>query len=61
MVSTIVLYNELSQMNKIRKLMQRLKVSLETIGNEITAVIEFLLDFRECGFNSAKTDEVEMN
>ncbi|XP_070399913.1 zinc finger MYM-type protein 1-like [Nothobranchius furzeri] len=69
LVSTIVWYNVLFQINKASKILQSPKVSVETIRNEITAVTDFLQDFRECGFNSAKTDareiaeriEVEMN
>ncbi|XP_070411111.1 52 kDa repressor of the inhibitor of the protein kinase-like [Nothobranchius furzeri] len=55
--------------DKAGEILQSPKVSVEIIRNEVTAVTDFLQDFRECGFNSAKTDareiaeriEVEMN
>uniref|UniRef100_A0A8C6WW11 TTF-type domain-containing protein n=1 Tax=Neogobius melanostomus TaxID=47308 RepID=A0A8C6WW11_9GOBI len=63
LVSTIVWYNVLFQINKVSKILQSPNVSVETVRKEITAVTEFLQDFREHGFNAAIADgtEVEMS
>ncbi|KAL1270827.1 hypothetical protein QQF64_029843 [Cirrhinus molitorella] len=55
-VSTIVWYNVLFQTNKVSKILQSPKVSVETAREEIRAVKEFLQEFRNHGFDSAKTD-----
>ncbi len=59
-VSTIVWYNVLFQINKVSKILQSPKVSVETAREEIRAVKEFLQEFRNHGFNSAKTDAREI-
>lgn len=53
-------YNVLSQINKVSKILQSPKVSVETVRKEITAVSEFLQEFREHGFSSATTDAREI-
>uniref|UniRef100_A0A8C6WU32 TTF-type domain-containing protein n=1 Tax=Neogobius melanostomus TaxID=47308 RepID=A0A8C6WU32_9GOBI len=60
LVSTIVWYNVLFQINKVSKILQSPNVSVETVRKEITAVTEFLQDFREHGFNAAVTDAREI-
>nr|XP_055031053.1 zinc finger MYM-type protein 1-like [Misgurnus anguillicaudatus] len=60
MVSTIVWYNVLFQINKVSKILQSPKVSVETVRKEIRAVKEFLQDFRNEGLNSAKTEAREI-
>lgn len=60
LVSTVVWYYVLFHINKVSKLLQSPKVSVEVMRNEITAVIEFLKEYQEHGFNSAKTDAREI-
>ena len=60
LVSTIVWYNVLYQINKVSKLLQSPTVSVATLRREITAVTGFLQEFRETGFNSVKTDAREI-
>lgn len=59
-VSTIVWYNVLFQINKVSKILQSPKVSVETVREEIRAVKEYLQEFRSHGFHSAKTDAREI-
>lgn len=59
-VSTIVWYNVLFQINKASKTLQSQKVSIETVRKEIRAVTEFLQEFREDGFNTAKAKAREI-
>lgn len=60
MVSCVVWYNVLYIINKVSKILQSPKVSIETMKREISAVIDFLQDFREHGFNAAKIDAREI-
>lgn len=60
LVSTIVWYNVLFQINKVSKILQSPKVSVETVKEEIRAVKEFLQEFRNHGFDSAQTDAREI-
>ncbi|KAA0722918.1 Calsequestrin-1 Aspartactin [Triplophysa tibetana] len=60
MVSCVVWYNVLYVINKVSKILQGPKVSIETMKREISAVIDFLQDFREHGFNAAKIDAREI-
>lgn len=59
-VSTIVLYNVLFQINKVSKILQSPKVSVETVKKEIKAVTDFLEEFRNDGLESAQTDAREI-
>lgn len=59
-VSTIVLYNVLFQINKASKTLQSQKAPIEAVRNEIRAVTEFLQEFRDDGFNTAKTEAKEI-
>lgn len=60
LVSVIVWHNVLYHINKVSKMLQSPKVSVEVMRREITAVIEFLKEYRENGFTSAKTDAREI-
>ena len=60
MVSTILWYNVLCQINNVSKILQSPKVSVETIKKEIKAVTNFLEEFRNEGLESAKTDAREI-
>lgn len=60
MVSCVVWYNVLYVINKVSKILQGPKVSIETMKREISAVIDFLQYFREHGFNAAKIDAREI-
>ncbi|KAB5518448.1 hypothetical protein PHYPO_G00166020 [Pangasianodon hypophthalmus] len=60
MVSTIVWYNVLFQINRVSKILESPKVSIETVRKEIRAVKEFLQEFRNRGFNSAQTEAREI-
>lgn len=60
MVSTFVWYNVLYNINRVSKILQSPSVSIETVRREIMAVSDYLEEFREHGFNSAKTDAREI-
>ena len=60
MVSCVVWYNVLYIINKVSKILQSPKLSIETMKREISAVIDFLQDFREHGFNATKIDAKEI-
>ncbi|KAL6479337.1 hypothetical protein MHYP_G00127700 [Metynnis hypsauchen] len=60
LVSTVIWYNVLFHINKVSKLLQSPSVSVEVMRREVLAVIAFLKDYREDGFNSAKTDAREI-
>lgn len=60
MVSCVVWYNVVYIINKVSKILQSHKVSIETMKREVSAVIDFLQDFREHGFNAAKIDAREI-
>lgn len=60
MVSCVVWYDVLYIINKVSKILQGPKVSIETMKREISAVIDFLQDFREHGFNATKIDAREI-
>ena len=60
LVSTVVWYNVLFHINKVSKLLQSPKVSVEVMRREVLVVMAFLKDYREDGFNSAKTDAREI-
>lgn len=60
MVSTIVWYNVLFQINKASKTLQSQKVSIEVVRKEIRTVTGFLQEFRDDGFNTAKTEAREI-
>lgn len=55
-MSTIVWYNVLVQINKVSKILPSLKVSVETIKKEIKAVTNFFEEFRNEGLESVKPD-----
>lgn len=59
-VSAIVWYNVLFQINKVSKILQRPKVSVETVKKEIKAVTDFLEEFWNDGLESAQTDAREI-
>lgn len=59
-VSTIVWYNVLFQINKLSKILQSPKVSVEAVEKEIKAVTDFLEEFRNDGLESAQTDAREI-
>lgn len=56
-ISTIVWYNVLFQINKLSKILQNPKVSVEKLRKEIRTVTEFLQEFRDCGFNDREIAE----
>uniref|UniRef100_A0A3Q1DI04 TTF-type domain-containing protein n=1 Tax=Amphiprion ocellaris TaxID=80972 RepID=A0A3Q1DI04_AMPOC len=58
-VSTIVWYNVLFQINKVSKVLQSPKVSVETVKRETRAVTDFLEEYRNEGLESAQTDARE--
>ena len=60
LVSTVVWYNVLFHINKVSKLLQSPKVSVEVMRREVLVVMAFLKDYREDGLNYAKTDAREI-
>uniref|UniRef100_A0A3P8THJ7 TTF-type domain-containing protein n=1 Tax=Amphiprion percula TaxID=161767 RepID=A0A3P8THJ7_AMPPE len=59
-VSTIVWYNVLFQINKVSKVLQSPKVSAETVKRETRAVTDFLEEYRNEGLESVQTDAREI-
>ncbi|XP_065650643.1 uncharacterized protein LOC136078769 [Hydra vulgaris] len=60
LVSTIVWYNVLYHINRVSKILQSPNVSIKIVRKEILSVSKYLEDFRENGFNAAKTDAKEI-
>lgn len=60
LVSVIVWYNILYQINHISKLFQSPKISIETLKREMDGLGESLQEYRESGLKSAQTDAREM-
>ena len=60
LVSVIVWYNILYQINHISKLFQSPKISIETLKRETDGLGESLQEYREKGLKSAQTNAREM-
>ena len=54
-MSTIVWYNVLCYIYRVSKIFQSSIVSIETVSKDIIAESEYLEEFQDHGFDSAKT------
>ena len=60
MVSVVVWYDLLYQVNKVSKTLQSPKVSIETLRKEVLGMTQYLQEYRDTGLSSAKADAREI-